>query len=195
MHTQVETIIDVQIEERNRKTVFFRGILVVPAAIFVSSFAQLAHVGWSLGGLIVVPAMLALVFRQVYPSYALKFNHAMFELNTRVSAYALFLTDDYPSIEANPKITIGFPDIEGGKVLNRWLPLVKWLLAIPLYIVGILYSVIALLVTLIAWVMIVATGTYPIWAVDIVLGTVAFWNRVIGYTAIMVTDEYPSFSL
>lgn len=195
MRTQVETIIDVQLNNRNRTTVFFRGILAFPVAIFVSSFAPMMHAGWSFGGIIVVPVILALLFRQVYPSYALKFNHAIFELNTRLTTYVLFLNDDFPSIEANTKVAILLPDVEGGRKLNRWLPLVKWFLAIPLYIVGTLYVVASILVSLVAWFSILFTGTYPRWAVDIVMGTISFWNRVIGYCAILVTDKYPSFSL
>jgi hypothetical protein len=75
------------------------------------------------------------------------------------------------------------------------LPIIKWLLAIPLYIVGIVYVVASILVTVIAWVSIIITGRYPRWAEGIVVGTISFWNRVIGYCAILVTDKYPSFSL
>ena len=195
MGKHVKTKIDVKIKNRNRATVFFRGILAFPVMIFVASFAPLAHMGWSFGGIIVVPVALAIIFRCVYPSYAFKFNHAIFELNTRLSAYMLFLTDDYPSIEANPKISIELPEIDGGKKLNRVLPIFKWILALPLYIVGTLYVVASILVTIVAWISIIVTGRYPRWAEDIVVGTIAFWNRVIGYCAILVTDKYPSFSL
>ena len=195
MSKKVKTNIDVQIKNRNRTTVFFRGVIAFPAMAYVASFAPLIHVGWSFGGVVVVPVALAIIFRGVYPSYALKFNHALFELNTRLTAYILFLTDDYPSIEANGRISIELPDIDGGKKLNRVLPIIKWLLAIPLYIVGIVYVVASILVTVIAWVSIIITGRYPRWAEGIVVGTISFWNRVIGYCAILVTDKYPSFSL
>ena len=195
MSKKVKTNIDVQIKNRNRTTVFFRGVIAFPAMVYVASFAPLIHVGWSFGGVVVVPVALAIIFRGVYPSYALKFNHSLFELNTRLTAYILFLTDDYPSIEANGRISIELPDIDGGKKLNRVLPIIKWLLAIPLYIVGIVYVVASILVTVIAWVSIIITGRYPRWAEGIVVGTISFWNRVIGYCAILVTDKYPSFSL
>ncbi|MCX6450855.1 MAG: DUF4389 domain-containing protein [Actinobacteria bacterium] len=195
MSKKVKTNIDVQIKNRNRTTVFFRGVIAFPAMVYVASFAPLIHVGWSFGGVVVVPVALAIIFRGVYPSYALKFNHALFELNTRLTAYILFLTDDYPSIEANGRISVELPDIDGGKKLNRVLPIIKWLLAIPLYIVGIVYVVASILVTVIAWVSIIITGRYPRWAEGIVVGTISFWNRVIGYCAILVTDKYPSFSL
>lgn len=194
MSNQIETIIEVTQGPRDKKTVFWRGILIFPIAVFLCSFTAGAHWGWTTG-IIVVPPMLSLLFRGVYPSYVLTFNHSLFELQTRIVAYALLLTDDYPSIERNPKIAILLPDIEGGKKLNRGLPLIKWLLAIPLYIVGIIYTVAALAVTLAAWVATWSTGTYPEWASDIVLKTVKFWNRVYGYAVLLVTDEYPSFAL
>jgi hypothetical protein len=117
------------------------------------------------------------------------------ELNARLSSYVLLLTDDYPSIERNPNVAILLPDIEGGKKLSRGLPLIKWFLAIPLVLVGLLYAALALVYTFIAWIITWSTGNYPAWALDVVLGTVKFWNRLYGYAVILVTDEYPSFSL
>jgi len=194
MSKQVKTNIEIEYKKRNRATVFWRGILVFPMAIFVSAFAINSNAGWATG-LIVVPALLTLVFREVYPSYLLTFNQAFLELQTRVIAYALLLTDDYPSIEQNKNIEVTFPDIKGGKALNRWLPLVKWFLAIPLVIVGIIYSLIALVMTFIAWIMTSVTGTYPKWAGKFVLKTIRFWNRVSGYALILVSDKYPGFGL
>lgn len=195
MSNQVETHIDVQLTNRNRATVFWRGILVVPVVIFIISFqSATANAGWS-APVIVLPAFLALVFRQVYPSYLLTFNHAVTELSTRASAYLFLLTDEYPSIERNPNIAVIFPDIDGGKKLNRYLPLVKWILAIPLFIVGTIYIILAAVLTLAAWIITSITGDYPEWAAKVVLGTIDFWNRVSGYAILLVTDEYPSFSL
>jgi hypothetical protein len=194
MSNQVETIINIQLENRNKKTVFWRGFLAFPVTVFLTSFVQGMQWGWSTG-LVVVPTVLALVVRGIYPSYVLSFNHALIELQTRVIAYALLLTDDYPSIERNPNVAILLPDVDGGRKLNRGLPLIKWLLSIPLVVVGLIYSVVALIATFFAWIVTWSTGTYPKWALDIVLGTVKFWNRVYGYAIILVTDEYPSFAL
>ncbi len=194
MANQIETIINVQLENRDKKTVFWRGILVVPAFIFLSAFTAMMHWGWT-SGIVVVPTVLALVVRGVYPSYVLSFNHALLELQNRIAAYLFFLTDDYPSIERNPNVAILLPDVDGGRKLNRWLPIVKWIAAIPLVIVGLVYVAFALLVSLAAWVSTWSTGTYPQWALNIVLGTIQFWNRVYGYAVLLVTDEYPSFSL
>jgi hypothetical protein len=192
---QVETSIEIQLTNRNRKTVFFRGILVFPMAIFIASFTLSMEAGAAFGGLLFAPALLALLVRGVYPSYVLSFNKAMLELSARISAYALLLTDEYPSIEANPNIKVELPDIEGGAKLSRVLPLIKWIFAIPLLIVGIIYAVISLVLTFFAWIITSATGNYPESIANFVLGTIEFWNRLYGYAFILVTDDYPSFTL
>ena len=194
MSNQIETHVEIQLTNRNRATVFWRGVLIVPVAIFLGSFSQILHLGWSTP-ILAVPVALALVFREVYPSYALTFNHALMELGTRATAYAFLLTDDYPSIERNPNIAVIFPDVEGGKKLDRWLPLVKWFLAIPLYIVGVIYLLVAFILTIYAWIATSITGNYPETVAKMVFGTVEYWNRVYGYSVALVTDEYPSFSM
>jgi hypothetical protein len=194
MNNQVETVIQVQLTNRDKKTVFWRGFLAVPVVAFIASFSQGTDAAWA-SGLIVLPLVLALLVRGVYPSYLLSFNHSVMELNARLSSYVLLLNDDYPSIERNPNVAILLPDIEGGKKLSRGLPLIKWFLAIPLVIVGLLYAALALVYTFIAWIITWSTGNYPAWALDVVLGTIKFWNRLYGYAVILVTDEYPSFSL
>ena len=200
MASQVKTEIQIKHKDRNRTTVFWRGILAFPVVIFVAAFAQSTFSESENGaagtaGLIVLPTLLALLFRGKYPSYVLTFNHALIELSTRLAAYVLILNDKYPSIESNSKVSVVFPDVDGGKKLNRWLPLVKWILAIPHYIVGIVYLLISLFVTVIAWVQTSITGKYPRWAGEIVFGTIAYWNRVQGYMLLLVTDKYPSFRL
>ena len=200
MASQVKTLITIKHKDRNRTTVFWRGILAFPVIVFVATFTQATFCDtesweWGTAGVIVLPTLLAIVFRGKYPSYVLTFNHAVIELSTRLAAYVLILNDKYPSIEANSKVAVLFPDVEGGKKLNRWLPLVKWFLAIPHYIVGAVYLIISLVVTLIAWVQTSITGRYPKWAGEIVLGTISYWNRVQGYMLLLVTDKYPTFKL
>jgi Mn2+/Fe2+ NRAMP family transporter len=196
MSNQIETQIDVSLTERNRLTALFRIILVVPMAIFVASFAP----NWSNNsdswtiGLLILPTALAIVFRQVYPSYLLAFNEALLSLQTRVDAYVLLLTDEYPSIEENDVVSVTFPEVDP-KALNRWMPLIKWFLAIPLYLVGIAYIIYAAFLTFFAWISILFTGNYPEFCAEGVVGTIAYWNRVVGYALVLVTDEYPSFSL
>ena len=199
MSNQIQTLIQVELEDRNRPTAFFRLIIVLPVAIYSSAFAidsmSTDTWGYSLGGLIVLPTFLALVFRGIYPSYALAFNHALISLETRVNAYALLLTDDYPSIEENDIVKITLPEVGNGSQLSRVMPLVKWFLAIPLYVMGIIYLVYGIFLTLFAWFSILFTGKYPVWCADAMVGILAFYNRVYGYAFILVTDEYPSLSL
>jgi len=198
MSNQIETQIDVSLTERNRLTAFFRIILVVPVFIFVSSFAP--SVSFSddgsaiFAGLLALPAALAIIVRQVYPSYVLAFNEALLSLQTRVDAYLVLLTDEYPSIEENDVVSVTFPEVDA-KQLNRWLPLVKWLLALPLYLVGIVYIIYAALLTVLGWFSILFTGNYPEVCAEGIVGTIAYWNRVVGYAFLLVTDEYPTFSL
>ena len=198
MSNQIETTITIQLDNRDRISVLLRIFLVVPIAIFVSAFTA-----WSgsteastfLSGLLFLPVLLALVFRGIYPSYILDFNRSLLALSTRVTAYILLLNDKYPSIEESEDVKITFPDVEGGAKLNRYLPLVKWLLALPLYIVGVVYVFYGLAVLIFTWFTILFTGKMPAFSADVLLGVTQYWNRVYGYAFLLVTDEYPSFSL
>ena len=195
MSKQVQTKLVVNTRKRNRATTFFRPILIIPILIFVGTFSSSNSDAMSISFTLAVPVLLALVFRNIYPSYIYGFNQSFLELQNRISLYALYLTDDFPSIEKSKNVTITLPDIKGGKALNRWLPLVKWFLAIPLYIVGVAYLIVTIIYTIIAWFNILFTGKYPKFAIDFVVGTIQFWNSVTGYAFILVTAEYPSFSL
>ncbi len=198
MSQQIETQIDVTLSERNRTSAFFRIIVVVPMAIFVASFAptdlSTSNSNYLSVGFFILPTALAIVVRQIYPTYLLAFNEALLSLQTRVDAYLLLLTDEYPSIEENDVVSVTFPEVDA-KALNRWLPLIKWFLAIPLYAVGVFYIVYLFLLTIAGWFSVLFTGNYPERCAEGVVGTIAYWNRVIGYAFLMVTDEYPSFSL
>ena len=200
MSNQIETQIDVTLTDRNRVTALFRLVLVVPIAIFVASFApsiadsESSDLNALFTGFLALPVVLALVFRQVYPSYLLAFNEALLSLQTRVNAYVFLLTDEYPSIEKNDVVSVTFPEVDA-KALNRYLPLIKWLLAIPLYIVGIAYIVYGAFLTLFAWFSILFTGNFPEFCAEGIVGVISYWNRVVGYALVLVTDEYPTFSL
>ena len=195
MSKQVQTKLVVNTRKRNRATTFFRPILIIPILIFVGTFSSSNSGATSISFTLAVPVLLALVFRNIYPSYIYGFNQSFLELQNRISLYALYLTDEFPSIEKSKYVTITLPEVRGGKALNRWLPLVKWLLAIPLYVVGVVYLAVTVIYTIIAWFNILFTGKYPKFAIDFVVGTVQFWNRVTGYAFILVTDEYPTFSV
>lgn len=196
MNQQISTTINLQLENRNRVSAFFRLIFAIPIAVYASSFSDYYNTDTYLfAGVFVFPVILTLLFVGVYPSYVLNFNKSILALGVRISSYIFLLTDEYPSIEANEKFNVEFPEINGGKSLSRGMPLVKWLLAIPLYIVGAVYALYALMLTVVAWITIVFTEQYPEWCAAGVIGTIGYWNRVAGYAFVLVTDEYPSFSL
>jgi hypothetical protein len=200
MSNQIETQIDVTLTERNRVTALFRLILVAPISIFLASFTPSSSsvnsvdLGTMFAGFFVLPVALAILFRQVYPSYLLAFNEALLSLQTRVDAYVLLLTDEYPSIEENDVVSVTFPEVDA-KALNRFLPLIKWFIAIPHYFVGFAYIVYGAFLTIFAWFSILFTGKFPEFCAEGIVGIIAYWNRVTGYAILLVTDEYPTFSL
>ena len=196
MTNQILTEIHVDLDKRDKKTALFRVFLAVPVLIFLSSFSEFAdNLPGVIGGFLVLPVVLSMLFRNVYPSYVLAFNKALLELSNRINAYLLLLTDEYPSIEANQKVRLIYPEIEGGKKLSPWMPLVKWFLAIPLFLLGLIYAIYALALTLVAWVTVISKGHYPEDKAEEVIKVIAYWNRLYGYALLLVTDEYPSFSL
>ena len=196
MSNQILTEIHVDLDNRDKNTALFRVFLAFPVLIFLSSFSEFAdNLPGVIGGFLVLPVVLSLLFRNVYPSYVLAFNKALLELSNRINAYLLLLTDAYPSIEANQKVRLIYPEIEGGKKLSPWMPLVKWFLAIPLFLLGVIYAIYALALTLVAWITVISKGYYPEEKAEEVIKVIAYWNRLYGYALLLVTDEYPSFSL
>jgi hypothetical protein len=196
MSNQILTEIHVDLDNRDKNTALFRLFLAVPVLIFLSSFSEFAdNLPGVIGGFLVLPVVLSMLFRNVYPSYVLAFNKALLELSNRINAYLLLLTDEYPSIEANQKVRLIYPEIEGGKKLSPWMPLVKWFLAIPLFLLGVIYAIYALALTLVAWVTVISKGHYPEDKAEEVIKVIAYWNRLYGYALLLVTDEYPSFLL
>jgi hypothetical protein len=196
MGNQIMTEVSIDLDNRDKNTALFRVFIAVPAFIFLSSFSSFSDEAMGVvGGLLFLPTILALLFRNKYPSYVLAFNKAFLELSNRITIYVLVLTDSYPSIESNEKVRLIYPEIDGGKKLNPWLPLVKWFLAIPLYFVGAIYAIYALALTFVAWISVVRNGTYPVSKGEEVVKVIAYWNRVYGYAFLLVTDKYPSFSL
>jgi hypothetical protein len=198
MSNQIETSFQVQLENRDRATAFARIVIAFPVIIFVSSFSIETFFSdnpMQTYGLLVLPVVLALLFRGAYPSYVLTFNKALFGLVNRVWVYIALLTDEYPSIEDSNVVQITYPEVDGGKSLSRGLPLIKWLFAIPLYIVGVVYSIYGFIMLIVAWFSILFTGSMPESSADVIARVTQYWNRIYGYAVILVTDEYPSFSL
>jgi asparagine N-glycosylation enzyme membrane subunit Stt3 len=145
-------------------------------------------------GFVVAPTLLMLLFRQKYPRWWFDWNVALAAFSYRCSAYFLLLRDEYPSTDEEQAVhlQIVYPN---AMELNRWLPLVKWLLAIPHYIVLVVLGVAALVCVVIAWFAILFTGTYPRGLFVFVVGVLRWSLRVRAYAFLLVTDQYPPFQL
>lgn len=181
-------------EKLDRLTTFFRVIWIIPIVIVLSLLTATGS-GEIAGGLFLIATMLMIVFRERYPRWWFDFARELVRFEARVLAYLALLTDRYPSTvdEQSVHLEIDYPDAE--RDLNRWLPLVKWLLAIPHYIVLAVLGVIAIFVVVIAWFAILFTGRYPQALFDYVVGVGRWGLRVQAYAFLLVTDQYPPFSL
>jgi hypothetical protein len=146
------------------------------------------------GGILVLPLVLMILFRQKYPRWWFDWNLQLLRFENRVSAYLLLLSDQYPSTDEEQYVHLDLP-YPNARQLNRWLPLIKWLLAIPHYIVLFFLAIAALVAVIVAWFAILFTGRYPRDLFNFVVGVMRWSNRVTGYAFVLVTDEYPPFRL
>jgi hypothetical protein len=187
----------------NRLTTFFRIFAIIPIAIILGLItggnSDWVEKAWSwhyaAGGLLFLPIMLMILFRQKYPRWWFDWNVALTKFGTRVASYFDLLTDVYPSTDEEQAVHIDIPYPDVPKDLNRWLPLVKWFLAIPHYIVLFFLGIGAVVSVVIAWFAILFTGRYPKGLFDFVVGVYRWSLRVVTYAALLTTDRYPSFSL
>ncbi|TMD20209.1 MAG: DUF4389 domain-containing protein [Chloroflexi bacterium] len=146
------------------------------------------------GGLLFLPLVLMIVFRQKYPRWWFDWNLQLLRFSNRVTAYLGLLDDRYPSTDEEQAVHLDLP-YPDARQLNRWLPLVKWLLAIPHYVVLFFLVIGAVVAVIVSWFAILFTGRYPRGLFDFVVGVIRWSNRVTGYAIVLVTDEYPPFSL
>jgi hypothetical protein len=181
----------------NRVSTGFRIFAVIPIAIVL---AAVGGTGWGpsygavAGGILFIPALLMILFREKYPRLWFDCNRELLFSN-RVAAYLLLLDDRYPSTDEEQyvRLDLSYPNVSND--LNRWLPLVKWFLAIPHYVVliflhaGVFFAVIG------AWFAILFTGRYPRGIFEFVVGVMRWTNRVGAYAFVLVTDRYPPFRL
>jgi hypothetical protein len=144
---------------------------------------------------IVLAPLLMILFRQKYPRWWFDWNLEFARFSTRVGAYAALLTDQYPATDEQQGVhlDLDYPDVPND--LNRWLPLVKWILAIPHYIVLVVLLLISFFAVVIAWFAILFTGVYPAGLFRFVVGVFRWSLRVEAYAFLMLTDEYPPFRL
>ena len=193
--------VDYPERELNRVTTFFRvfvaiPILIVLATVSGGSLAFGNNRGVAVaGGLLFAAPLLMIVFRQKYPRWWYDWNLELLRFTNRIGVYLALMDDRYPSTDEQQSVTLNFPYPDAKEGLNRWLPLVKWLLAIPHYIVLLFLGIAAIFSVIFAWFAILFTGRYPRGLFDFVLGVMRWANRVTGYALILVTDEYPPFSL
>jgi hypothetical protein len=147
------------------------------------------------GGLQFFGPLLMILFRQKYPRWWFDWNLELQRFTNRVLIYLALMNDRYPSTDDHQSVRLDYPYPDAASELNRWLPLVKWLLAIPHYIVLFFLDIGALVAVIAAWFAILLTGRYPRGVFDFVEGVARWHNRVIGYALTLVTDVYPPFRL
>ncbi len=195
--------VDYPERELNRLTTFFRIFTVIPIAIVLatvmgpsggSGAGGDSSVYIAAGGFLFFPPLLMLLFRKKYPGWWANWNRELMRFSNRVHVYLWLMDDKYPSTDEEQAVHLDFVQ-PNGEQLSRGLPLVKWLLAIPHYVVLLFLYIAAFFVVLIAWFAILFTGRYPRGMFEFIEGVLRWSNRVYAYAFILVTDEYPPFRL
>jgi Domain of unknown function (DUF4389) len=189
----------------DRLTTAFRILTVIPIAIVLGA---VSGEGWQwtygngatgtaagAGGLLVFAPLLMIVFRRKYPRWWFDWNLELQRFSNRVGAYLALLDDHYPATDEHQSVHLDYPYPDAARELNRWLPIVKWLLAVPHYIVLAFLDIAVIAVVIAAWFSILFTGLYPRAMFDFVVGVFRWHNRVIAYAFTLVTDRYPPFRL
>jgi hypothetical protein len=186
----------------NRVTTAFRIIVIIPIAIVLGAVSgggwHSSAGGWSgagAGGLLVLAPLLMILFRQKYPRWWFDWNLELQRFGNRVGIYLALMDDRYPSSDDRQSVHLDYVYPDAQRDLNRWLPLVKWFLAIPHYIVLFFLDIAVIVVVIVAWFAILFTGRYPRGVFDFVEGVIRWHNRLIAYAFVLITDRYPPFSL
>lgn len=198
----VQFAVDYPESPLNRLTTFFRIVMVIPIAIVLSALGETSFstgdFGTSftvVGGFFFVGPLLMILFRQKYPKWWFDWNLALLKFQNRVTVYLVLLRDEYPSTDEDQAVHLDIPYPDVGTDLNRWLPLVKWFLAIPHYVVLFVLGILALFALIISWFAILFTGRYPTDLFNFMVGVIRWSNRVTAYSFLLVTDRYPPFRL
>ena len=188
----------------NRVSTLFRLFAAIPILILLSSvsggvwewgYDNGKTAAASAGGLLFFGPLLTILFRQKYPRWWFDFNLQLSRFSTRVSSYLALMSDRYPSTDEDQSVHLDleYPNVK--EDLNRWLPLVKWLLAIPHYLVLFFLTIAAAFAVIVAWFAILFTGRYPRSLFTFVEGVMRWWLRVEAYMLVLTTDRYPPFRL
>jgi len=187
----------------NRLTTFFRIFVVIPIAIVLGTVSgegfQASPNGRAIaagaGGLLFFAPLLMILFRQKYPRWWFDWNLELQRFSNRVGIFLALMDDQYPSTDEHQSVHLDYRYPDAAIELNRWLPLVKWFLAIPHYIVLLFLDIGLVVMVIVAWFAILFTGRYPRAIFDYVEGVIRWQNRVVGYAFILITDQSPPFSL
>ena len=196
--------IDYPDRDLNKSTTFFRLFAAIPIILVLgtvsgwtwqASYENGKEAAAAAGGLLFFGPLLMILFRQKYPRWWFDFNLQLSRFSTRVASYLALMSDRYPSTdeEQSVHLDLDYPDVK--QDLNRWLPLVKWFLAIPHYIVLVFLGIAAVFAVVMAWFAILFTGRYPRGLFHFVEGVMRWGLRVEAYSMLLVTDKYPPFRL
>ncbi|TMD40060.1 MAG: DUF4389 domain-containing protein [Chloroflexi bacterium] len=197
----VQFDVDFPTRPLNRVSTAFRIFAAIPIVIVLSALTSALmqgndHMGdiTLATGILFAPLVLMIVFRQKYPRWWFDWNLNLLRFSNRVTAYLALLDDRYPSTDEEQAVhlDLAYPD---ARQLNRYLPLIKWFLAIPHYVVLFFLAIAAVGAVVIAWFAILFTGTYPRALFHFVVGVIRWNNRVASYAFLLVTDKYPPFRL
>jgi hypothetical protein len=188
----VSLSIDYPDKKMNRITTFFRLFIAIPIFII---FILISGGMIATGGFVFIATVSMLLFLQKYPRWWFDWYLALTKFGTRVWAYLALLRDEYPSTDDERLYHLEIPYPKAEEELHRWLPLIKWLLAVPHYIALFLLGIFSLLIVIIAWFIILFTGHYPEAMFDFVEGVFRWSLRVVAYAFLLATDRYPPFRL
>lgn len=195
----IEFAVDYPDRALDRLTTFFRIFVAIPIVIVLWTVSggtgRTAQLAVGAGGLLFLGPLLMILFRQKYPRWWFDWNLEWQRFSNRVCVYLALMDDRYPSTTDEQSVHLDYTYPEVASELNRWLPLVKWFLAIPHFIVLMFLDIAAVVVVIIAWFAILFTGRYPGGIFHFVEGVIRWHNRVIGYAFLLVTDQYPPFRL
>lgn len=183
----------------NRLTTLLRIFVAIPIIIVLATLAPTSSSQGSgfgvVAGLLFLAPLLMILFRKKYPHWWFDWNRELLRFSNRISVYLALMDDHYPSTDEEQSVHLDFPYPDAKEELNRWLPLVKWFLAIPHYVILFFLQIAAAVVIIIAWFAILFTGRYPKGLFDFVEGVMRWQNRVICYAILLITDQYPPFRL
>ena len=201
----VQFSVDYPDRSLNRLSTAFRILIAIPIVIVLGSVSggEVWQFGDEAGSGAVVAGgsflffgpLLMILFREKYPRWWFDWNLELARFSNRVGVYLALMDDHYPSTDEAQSVRLDIPYPDVARDLSRWLPVVKWLLAIPHYIVLFFLFIALFFTVLVSWFAILFTGRYPDGLFSFAEGVFRWTNRVGAYALLLVTDKYPPFRL